>query len=150
MSEKDDVAPIIQRLKELTFSGSDTELAFKIGLKRDSVANWRRRSVDYKAILNYALENNLDVQYIFTGELSPRFPRPRTRASFNSRLSSLLNSYSIDNDCDTPDYILAEYLIKCLAVFKEAIKSKQRHSGVEDLNVGLSGLEANKIILNNK
>lgn len=33
---------------------------------------------------------------------------------FKKELEQLLNKYSIDNDVDTPDYILASYIYGCL------------------------------------
>ena len=33
---------------------------------------------------------------------------------FRKELQSLLNRYSIDNSMNTPDYVLAEYIIRCL------------------------------------
>jgi hypothetical protein len=42
------------------------------------------------------------------------------RPSFEQELTSLINSYSKENDSDTPDYILGEYMRKCLDAFNEA------------------------------
>jgi len=36
---------------------------------------------------------------------------------FKRELTQLINKYSKDNDSNTPDYILAEYLINCLNAF---------------------------------
>jgi len=33
---------------------------------------------------------------------------------FEKELASLLNKYSMENETNTPDFILAKYLIKCL------------------------------------
>ena len=35
-------------------------------------------------------------------------------------LITLLNTHSTDNECNTPDFILAKYLIGCLNNYKEA------------------------------
>ena len=40
-----------------------------------------------------------------------------TDENFKKDLTSLLNRYSWDNACETPDYILADYLEKCLTVY---------------------------------
>ena len=36
-------------------------------------------------------------------------------ANFESELSVLLNKHSIDSEVNTPDFILAQYLLSCLA-----------------------------------
>ena len=42
---------------------------------------------------------------------------------FVKELESLLNKYSIDNECETPDYILAEYLYDVLQSYQNALRS---------------------------
>ena len=37
---------------------------------------------------------------------------------FKKELTSLINRYSRENISDTPDFILAEYLMKCLENFE--------------------------------
>ena len=42
-------------------------------------------------------------------------------------LASVINKYSLENNSNTPDYILAEYLFQCLQNFNEAtVKRKDR------------------------
>lgn len=43
-------------------------------------------------------------------------PNPRLDR-FRSELVDLINRYSLENNSDTPDFILADYLIDCLEVF---------------------------------
>ena len=38
---------------------------------------------------------------------------------FKKGLEELINAYSMENGSDTPDFILAEYLLGCLRVFNE-------------------------------
>lgn len=40
---------------------------------------------------------------------------------FKKQLTSLINRYGYDSACETPDYILAEYLEKCLVNFSAAM-----------------------------
>jgi hypothetical protein len=49
--------------------------------------------------------------------------------SFERKLQALLNSCSKENDSDTPDYILAEYLGYCLDAFNYATKRRDTHFG---------------------
>ena len=39
--------------------------------------------------------------------------------NLKQQLSTIMNTYGIDNECSTPDYILAEYLINCLKGYKK-------------------------------
>ena len=45
-------------------------------------------------------------------------------ASFEKKLENLINCYSKENDSDTPDYILAQYISRCLDTF--AIITRKR------------------------
>ncbi len=38
-------------------------------------------------------------------------------AIFQKELTALINKWSIENTCDTPDYILAAFLVNCLKTF---------------------------------
>ena len=44
-------------------------------------------------------------------------------------LETLLNKHSAENGSDTPDYILAKYLIGCLNTFEDAIRSRDNWHG---------------------
>lgn len=41
---------------------------------------------------------------------------------FRSELELLINSCSMENGSDTPDFILANYLYACLIAFDEAVR----------------------------
>lgn len=45
--------------------------------------------------------------------------------NFQKELMSLLNRHSQENESDTPDFILAEYLIGSLKVFNESVNNRQ-------------------------
>jgi hypothetical protein len=49
--------------------------------------------------------------------------------SFKKELTSLINRYSMENDSNTPDYVLADYLFKCLETFNESIKDRNSWYG---------------------
>jgi hypothetical protein len=40
-----------------------------------------------------------------------------TEEEFRKELESLLNRYNIDDNMNTPDYVLAEFIIRCLYAF---------------------------------
>ena len=44
--------------------------------------------------------------------------------NFKSELRSLINIHSIENGSDTPDYLLAEYLIACLKVYEGVVTKR--------------------------
>jgi hypothetical protein len=41
---------------------------------------------------------------------------------FLSDLQNTLNFHGIDNECNTPDYVLAAHLVRCLEAFKETME----------------------------
>ena len=51
-------------------------------------------------------------------------------SDFKKELEGLINKYSIENESDTPDFILAEYLMGCLKTFNDITKSRDRWYGV--------------------
>lgn len=45
---------------------------------------------------------------------------------FKLELAALINKHSLENGSDTPDWILATYLVHCLDVFDKALGSRER------------------------
>jgi hypothetical protein len=52
---------------------------------------------------------------------------PKAREPFRIALQHLLNSYSKDNETNTPDYVLTEYLLACLNAYSEAVHMSRWH-----------------------
>ena len=50
----------------------------------------------------------------------------RSRAKYHKKLTAILNTHNIENDSDTPDFILAQYLEDCLAAFAAATRARER------------------------
>ena len=46
-------------------------------------------------------------------------------------LASLLNHHSAENESDTPDFLLAEYLVGCLAVYAQATQKRDKWYGIK-------------------
>ncbi len=46
--------------------------------------------------------------------------------TFKKELESLLNSYSKENGSNTPDFILAKYLVGCLNAYNKALVERDR------------------------
>lgn len=58
-------------------------------------------------------------------ELRGELERDMITRTLHNDLSDLLNSYSEENKSDTPDYILASYLISCLNNFNSAVNERK-------------------------
>lgn len=62
-------------------------------------------------------------------EESQEPPEPKT---LRDRITRAINATSSENGSDTPDFILAEYLVDCLAAFDKAVQRRtQWHNNVE-------------------
>lgn len=46
--------------------------------------------------------------------------------NFEKELAILINKYSKENESDTPDFILAQYLKGCLANYTETVKAHDK------------------------
>jgi hypothetical protein len=51
---------------------------------------------------------------------------------FERDIASVLNRYCKENDSNTPDYILAEYLNRCLITFNLAVQKRAQWYGRMD------------------
>ena len=52
--------------------------------------------------------------------------------SFRNELEHLINQYSLENGSNTPDGILADYLVDCLQAFDRAVLSREKWYGRPD------------------
>ena len=73
-----------------------------------------------------ALHSSLCVSPGFDGEIP-------NRRSFEDELVCLLNKYSKENGSNTPDFILADYLIKCLETWNVIIAAREDWYGRKHL-----------------
>lgn len=48
---------------------------------------------------------------------------------FRKDLQNLINIHSIENGSNTPDFILADYLMTCLSNFEETVKVREKWYG---------------------
>jgi len=44
---------------------------------------------------------------------------------FEKELEHLINKHSLENESNTPDFILAQYLSKCLSNFNQAVQQRE-------------------------
>lgn len=54
---------------------------------------------------------------------------PGQPTAFEKELSGLINKHSLENESDTPDYILADYLNRCLFAFNCATRKRKEWYG---------------------
>jgi hypothetical protein len=50
---------------------------------------------------------------------------------FKKELKELIKKHSLENESDTPDYVLAEYILSCLYAYENAIKARDRYFNVD-------------------
>lgn len=48
---------------------------------------------------------------------------------FRKKIENLINIHSLENGSDTPDFILAQYLIDCLKTFDTALQARENWYG---------------------
>jgi hypothetical protein len=48
---------------------------------------------------------------------------------FKKELEELINKYGKENNSDTPDFIIAEFMAKCLEAFDKAVKKRSKWWG---------------------
>lgn len=54
------------------------------------------------------------------------------KIAFDEELRGLLNKYSLENDSNTPDFILATYITQCLDAYNKAVQDRARWYGRMD------------------
>jgi hypothetical protein len=54
---------------------------------------------------------------------------PRTEETFERELERLINRYSQEQASNTPDFILAEYLLACLAAWNAGVQAREKWYG---------------------
>jgi hypothetical protein len=62
--------------------------------------------------------------------------------TFEQELSHLINRYSKENGSNTPDFILAQYLVSCLAAYNETVVARAKWYGHID-NPGIGAVRLN-------
>ena len=54
--------------------------------------------------------------------------------TFAAELESLINRHSIENESDTPDFILAQYIRGCLDAWNCSVRDRDKWYGFKTLN----------------
>jgi len=45
---------------------------------------------------------------------------------FRAELEVIINKYSMENSSDTPDWIIADYLVSCLDSFNQSVGAREK------------------------
>ena len=53
------------------------------------------------------------------------FKKMTKRSKFRTKIEAAINEQSLENESNTPDFILAEYLGDCLLAFDKAINKRE-------------------------
>lgn len=69
-----------------------------------------------------AISHCRDIAILSDEGIHIRYYPTMVERSFQDELRALINKHSKENDSDTPDYILAEYLNSCLEAYNHATK----------------------------
>lgn len=72
---------------------------------------------------NHSVESNEMIDHI--GDTNKMVEDDVDKLSFEKELEHLINKHSIDNDCETYDFVLSSFLYSCLQSFKYAIKKRE-------------------------
>ena len=48
----------------------------------------------------------------------------KNEPKFRAELENLINKYSIENGSNTPDWLIANYLIRCLETFDTTVRAR--------------------------
>lgn len=78
-----------------------------------------------------------------------------SKSKFVKELECLINRCSLENGSDTPDFILAEYLVGCLEIFDQTSRARdswhgfmpfRREASISGVDAGERGTEAGRIL----
>lgn len=57
------------------------------------------------------------------------YTEDKSQLNFEEALTNLINEHSKENESDTPDFILADYINDCLEAFKYAVRKREQWHG---------------------
>ena len=59
----------------------------------------------------------------------PREPHKNNYTAFEKELENVINRYCMENGSNTPDFILATYLVNCLKTFNKISRRREKWYG---------------------
>lgn len=121
----------IKRLKELCYQGvSNKELAktFKCDIKDIYSKRSQLGITIAECGQGFTKQESLAE---FRDALNKAFEEKERKSDFTAELKKLINNQSMENESDTPDFILAEYLKGCLEAFEHATNQRDKWHGFQ-------------------
>ncbi len=98
------------------------------GMKFDTFEDYKA-SISVKSFNQSEFEQGIkDSEKYFQKEQPIYAEKP----TFEKSLESLINQYSKENDSDTPDFILAGYLLGCLDIYNKTLDRRSRWYGKQN------------------
>ncbi len=89
----------------------------------------QRKLMESRAILHdkvqYLLEQEMDPEEDRAGHILDALFGPVPEDNFHTKLTEIINAYDKDVECNTPDFVLSEYLCMCLDIFKYSIRYRE-------------------------
>lgn len=70
-------------------------------------------------------EKTIDASEVEVTEANIKGDKPN-RSKFRKDLEYIINIYSLENRSNTPDFILAEYMVSCLDAFDKAEEARSK------------------------
>lgn len=70
------------------------------------------------------------------------------KSEFEKELENLINKYSLESGSDTPDFILAEYLSKCIDVFNTTTRQRELWYGRKPITCQCQSRPTENIVSN--
>jgi hypothetical protein len=68
-----------------------------------------------------------DFDYKKIAEEMEKVDKESDSMRFRNELQYVLNTYSKENESNTPDFLLADFVIDCLKAFNKAVNSRKKY-----------------------
>jgi len=81
--------------------------------------------------LNILIDSLVTIREAASGDETLDPPVEKKPVSFQEQLEHLINSHSMENRSNTPDFILAEYMKTCLRAFEAASIARDQWYGIK-------------------
>lgn len=62
-------------------------------------------------------------------------------SNFQKELTELINSHCLENESDSPDFILAEYMLDTLDAYNDAVKKREAWYGRKTVEAKTSAVD---------
>jgi hypothetical protein len=124
-SRKEEIQEIIKELDKICITQP-----FNYSMFENRMHDLRRLRIEVEHIFWFtnSMENykRLDNTWIDDNVLELPKQEISKNFSFDKDLENLINYYSMENESDTSDFILAKFMSECLVAFNNAVKNREQ------------------------